>query len=312
MLIYIAIYFFMLGCCFFKKNRLLYIFIYIMFLLIGSLRSIDVGTDTTSYQEMYNIINYGTDAILYILTFVEPGWVLLNYLCGQLFNDYRMVIFGGILLAITPFFIRTWKAANNPFIALFFYVTMYFYYNAFNITRQMIAVSIIYFSYTYLLEEKNKKNSRENKEFVGLSLCLSKEEVYVIPQEGFLTEGYLCDKLKDLMQHTKMVTFDIKQQYSYIGANTGRGFFDVLIGAYLCNPLKNDYEKLLNEPYLDAGVTTINAGQYIDVIVPENCVFVMGDNREHSTDSRSFGCVPIEKIESSVVLKEDDADEVNL
>ena len=94
----------------------------------------------------------------------------------------------------------------------------------------------------YVLEEKNKKNSRENKEFVGLSLCLSKEEIYIIPQEGFLTENYLCDKLKELVKYTKLVTFDIKQQYPYIGAATGRSFFDVLIGAYLCNPLKNDYE----------------------------------------------------------------------
>ena len=109
----------------------------------------------------------------------------------------------------------------------------------------------------YVLEDKNKKQPLGKKEFVGISLCLSKEEVYVIPQEGFLTEGYLCDKLKDLMQHTKMVTFDIKQQYSYIGANTGRGFFDVLIGAYLCNPLKSDY-----------GVVDI-AGEYLGLMISD-------------------------------------------
>ncbi len=157
MSIYIIIYFFMLGCCFLKKKKILYILIYIGLVLIGGLRGINVGTDTTNYEEMYRTINSGTDAILYVLTFVEPGWVLLNYMCGQLFNDYRSIIFGGILLALTPFFIRTWKSTNRPFIALFFYVTMYFYYNAFNITRQMIAVSIIYFSYKYLLEEKNNK-----------------------------------------------------------------------------------------------------------------------------------------------------------
>ncbi len=86
-----------------------------------------------------------------------------------------------------------------------------------------------------VLEEKKEK------EFVGISLCLSEKQVYIIPEEGFLTKSYLCDKLKELINHTKLVTFDIKQQYSYIGAATGRGFFDVLIGAYLCNPLKNDY-----------------------------------------------------------------------
>ncbi len=93
----------------------------------------------------------------------------------------------------------------------------------------------------YILEEKNKKNLQEHREFVGISLCLSKEEIYIIPQEGFLTECYLCDKLKELMKHTKLVTFDIKQQYPYMDAVTGRNFFDILIGAYLCNPLKNDY-----------------------------------------------------------------------
>ena len=61
----------------------------------------------------------------------------------------------------------------------------------------------------------------------------------------------------------------------------------------------------LNEPYLKEGVTTkINdKNPYCDLIVPENCVFVMGDNRDHSTDSRAFGCIPLEKIEGKVWIR---------
>lgn len=58
----------------------------------------------------------------------------------------------------------------------------------------------------------------------------------------------------------------------------------------------------LDEPYLREGIITEGA-VFTDIIVPKGCVFVMGDNRPHSTDSRSFGCIPVEKIESKVLIR---------
>ena len=64
----------------------------------------------------------------------------------------------------------------------------------------------------------------------------------------------------------------------------------------------NDNE--LDEPYLQDGVVTDVVGVgFFDFVVPENCVFAMGDNRNHSTDCRSFGCIPLEKIESTVAIR---------
>lgn len=60
----------------------------------------------------------------------------------------------------------------------------------------------------------------------------------------------------------------------------------------------------LEEPYLQDGVVTdiIGVG-FSDFVVPENTVFAMGDNRPHSTDCRAFGCIPLDRIESTVVLR---------
>lgn len=44
-------------------------------------------------------------------------------------------------------------------------------------------------------------------------------------------------------------------------------------------------------------------GVYSDLIVPENCVFAMGDNRAGSTDCREFGCIPLDKIEGKVWIR---------
>ena len=60
----------------------------------------------------------------------------------------------------------------------------------------------------------------------------------------------------------------------------------------------------LQEDYLQDGIVTDVTGVgFSDFTVPENCVFAMGDNRNHSTDCRSFGCIPLEKIESTVAIR---------
>ena len=62
-------------------------------------------------------------------------------------------------------------------------------------------------------------------------------------------------------------------------------------------------DELLEEDYLNEDVVTNSGGIYTDLVVPEGCIFAMGDNRPESKDCRSFGCIPIEKLEGKVVLR---------
>lgn len=64
----------------------------------------------------------------------------------------------------------------------------------------------------------------------------------------------------------------------------------------------NDEE--LQEDYLQPGIVTDDMeGIFSDIIVPENTVFAMGDNRNSSVDCRVFGCIPLDKIEGEVVIR---------
>lgn len=59
----------------------------------------------------------------------------------------------------------------------------------------------------------------------------------------------------------------------------------------------------LEENYLEPTVHTYIQSGFDNFTVPENYVFAMGDNREHSIDCRNFGCIPLEKIEGTAIIR---------
>lgn len=61
-------------------------------------------------------------------------------------------------------------------------------------------------------------------------------------------------------------------------------------------------DEKLDETYLTEA-TTPRIGSVYDIIIPKGHVFLMGDNRTESKDSRVFGAVPVNKVNGKVKIR---------
>lgn len=106
----------------------------------------------------------------------------------------------------------------------------------------------------------------EREKLLGAAVSVSEESTFFFPirqenvrteQEGQIDLWSFCrtdmpqeepgserlqKALYQLSAKTNLAAFDIKKQYGYLSRESTEGYFDVLIAAYLMNPLKNDYD----------------------------------------------------------------------
>ena len=110
--------------------------------------------------------------------------------------------------------------------------------------------------FTRVLSDKDRqiglkvvKEAGRHGELLGVALHLQEEGSFLVLKQGFLTEDYLKEKIALLGAKCRIATADIKSEYAYLQAQDTDRFFDVILAAYLLNPLKNDYtvEDIANE-----------------------------------------------------------------
>lgn len=86
----------------------------------------------------------------------------------------------------------------------------------------------------------------ENEEILGLVIAFSKEEVYIIQKEWFITEDFLKDGLNKILfsKNNKVFITKLKQHLKFVECTEDihKGtIFDAEIAAYLIDPLKSEY-----------------------------------------------------------------------
>lgn len=65
---------------------------------------------------------------------------------------------------------------------------------------------------------------------------------YWIAAGGFITEGYLTDAIREvLLKDCQAASFDLKEQLHVLQLPEQKNIWDLSVGAYLINPLKNGY-----------------------------------------------------------------------
>lgn len=113
------------------------------------------------------------------------------------------------------------------------------------------------------LKEAEEKASRmgilvlsEEHEFTGIAFTVSKQESYFYYNDGVLAENQqlslfsaqqddcreIIEEMALLSTRVNLSTLDIKKMYPYVQTEDISKYFDVIIGSYLLNPLKNDYD----------------------------------------------------------------------
>ena len=82
-----------------------------------------------------------------------------------------------------------------------------------------------------------------NKDNFGVSLCFNNDNVYYIGKEGFVTEDYIIEKVRDLVNaKAKLTILNIKENNEILENDDVESIFDISIAAYLLNPLQNTYD----------------------------------------------------------------------
>ncbi|MCD8379362.1 MAG: DNA polymerase I [Lachnospiraceae bacterium] len=95
----------------------------------------------------------------------------------------------------------------------------------------------------------------ENHSVLAMGIA-TQTNVWVLPVQGFVTENYLTEKLRLLSGLKDISLFGIKEYYPWLYEERVDAYSDLIIAAYLCNPLKNDYD----------GISI--AAEYLNMTIP--------------------------------------------
>lgn len=115
-------------------------------------------------------------------------------------------------------------------------------------------------------------DDKEENELLGISVSTERETVF-IKKWMFISEDYICDILYKIgASKLHIISQKVKNLYSLLKINDDSRFDDVILAAYLVNPIKNDYS-----------VNDI-ANEYLGMMLPDKAQLFKKDSLLKSVD----------------------------
>lgn len=132
----------------FKKKQIIVCALYVaMMILIFSLRSTCVGTDTPTYAQYYS-----TSRKNQLGDFFEFGFELLIFISKVLNLNFNGFLFIVALAMFLPVYFSVIKCSKNPILSLFAYSALGVYSMSFNGMRQFISFSLFLVALHFIIK----------------------------------------------------------------------------------------------------------------------------------------------------------------
>jgi len=124
---------------------------------MSAVRGVTVGSDTGQYLSIFREIGVSGKSFLEVVTTSKyPLYELYNSVLYRIFPNPRILIIVDSLLIAILVEAAIVNFSQYVFIPSMLYVTLYFYFYSMNISRQYIAVSMLFFATSYLLKGNDK------------------------------------------------------------------------------------------------------------------------------------------------------------
>ena len=159
--ILLTVFIIIFGNIFEKKHKKIYAFmVFIIFTLIAGLRHYTIGCDTETYINIFNRIAYSG---IYYSSWLEPGWVYLNYFVSliSINSTFFLIIIAMVINGGICYFI--YKYSDNMCESFLLIIFSRIFFNEMNIIRQYFSNAIILFGIKYI----------QDKKFIKYGLCVA-------------------------------------------------------------------------------------------------------------------------------------------